>query len=309
MGKRLTPMVALVGVVWLAACSTPVKSPVIERSTVLAKGPQSASTTASSSAPAIPEFHRVAPGETLATIARRYGVSREALIQLNGLSNPDRIFVGQNLRLRPASAEEGSASGVQVFPVGSGTEPPGEAPPPVAAGGRLSAPPAGGGPASGSEAVAPPPAATATAPGGAATGTGAPALSAGSEGSGAALTAGWVWPAKGPVLATFDGKNRKGVDIGGQEGDAVVAAADGTVSYVGEGIEGFGLIVILQHPGDFVSVYAHNQKVTVKEGETVRRGQTIAHLGRTGNTDRPKLHFQIRRAGKAIDPETLLPKR
>ncbi|WP_438438304.1 murein hydrolase activator EnvC family protein [Hydrogenophilus thermoluteolus] len=149
--------------------------------------------------------------------------------------------------------------------------------------------------------------------------TAAPAASASESGAAAAAgqpvtaplaagASGWMWPARGPVLASFDGKTRKGIDIGGNVGEPVVAAMDGTVSYVGEGIEGFGLIVILQHADDYVSVYAHNDKVVVKEGDAVKRGQTIARMGKSGNTDRPKLHFQIRRAGKAIDPESVLPK-
>ncbi|BBD78075.1 M23 family metallopeptidase [Hydrogenophilus thermoluteolus] len=294
---------ATVAMVVLAGCATPVKSPVVDRSS----GASTAPTVGGGSvgAASLPEFHQVAPGETLFAIARRYGVAPETLVQLNGLSDPDRIFVGQQLRLRPGATPSGGATGVQVFPVGTpsttatGPDAQGGAGMPggstasstgVATGGRLSAPPL-----------------TATAPvgtpeSGTATATGQPATTPPANASG------WTWPARGPVLAPFDGKIRKGIDIGGNVGDPVYAAMDGTVSYVGEGIEGFGLIVILQHANDYVSVYAHNDKVVVKEGDTVKRGQIIARMGKSGNADRPKLHFQIRRAGKAIDPETVLPK-
>ncbi|MCX7945391.1 MAG: M23 family metallopeptidase [Hydrogenophilus sp.] len=270
----------------LSACASVVKSPVVDRSPTL---PSSQSPAAQPAAPpqptaAIPEFHRVAPGETLSQIARRYGLTSETLAQLNGISDPNRIFVGQQLRLRPGTG--GESSGVQVIPVGESPPPP-PASAEVPRGGRVGGgtstaalSPQGGG--ASSDPSTPPSATTGTQ---------------------------WVWPAHGAILTKFDGNQHKGIDIGGKVGDPVMAAADGKVSYVGEGIEGFGLMVILQHPGDFVSVYAHNQKTNVKEGDTVKRGQVIAQMGQTGNADRPKLHFQIRRAGKALDPETLLPKR
>jgi len=287
---------------WVAGCASPVKSPVVERSSGLAASAPAVGAGSAGSAATTPEFHQVAPGETLNAIARRYGVSPETLAQLNGLSDPHRIFVGQQLRLRPATGGGAGTGGVQVFPVGTPGGVAATAAPPAAdgtsassgvtTGGRLTTPPL---PASGSAAAQQ-----------------AGAASAGEEKQSVEAppaTGGWMWPANGPILASFDGKSRKGVDIGGQVGDPVVATLDGTVSYVGEGIEGFGLIVILQHPDDYVSVYAHNDKVVVKEGEKVKRGQVIARLGRSGNVDRPKLHFQIRRAGKALDPESLLPKR
>ncbi len=285
-------------IVGLWGCASPVKSPVRDAQP-LAKGAPAAS---AAPTPAVPEFHTVASGETLAVIARRYGVSAEELARLNHLSDPNRIFVGQQLRLRPSVGA--TASGVQVMPVPeSGAAPAKEAP----RGGRTVpvAPAAGseGAPASTPSSAAGPATASPTPP------TAGTQPNVATDSTSTAAAGAWAWPAEGTVLARFDGNQRKGIDIGGKLGDPVRAAADGRVSYVGEGIEGFGLIVIVQHPNDFVSVYAHNQAVRVKEGDAVKRGQVIATLGQSGNTDRPKLHFQVRKAGKAIDPETVLPRR
>jgi lipoprotein NlpD len=116
----------------------------------------------------------------------------------------------------------------------------------------------------------------------------------------------WLWPLKGPVLEQFNETRNKGIDIGGKEGEPVVAAGDGQVVYVGNGLRGYGNLVILKHDDDFVSAYAHNREVLVKKDAHVKRGQKIAEVGRT-DADRPKLHFEIRRAGKPLDPLTMLP--
>ncbi len=116
----------------------------------------------------------------------------------------------------------------------------------------------------------------------------------------------FVWPAKGSVLAGFENPNSKGVDIGGKPGDPVVAAAGGQVLYTGTGIRGFGKLIVIRHEGGFSSVYAHNREILVKEGQTVARGQRIAELGDT-DADRPKLHFEIRKDGKPVDPLKYLP--
>jgi lipoprotein NlpD len=116
----------------------------------------------------------------------------------------------------------------------------------------------------------------------------------------------FMWPAKGALLAGFAEPTSKGLDIGGKAGDPVVAAAAGQVLYTGTGIRGFGKLIVIRHDSGFSSVYAHNREILVKEGQSVTRGQRIAELGDT-DTDRPKLHFEIRKSGKPVDPMRYLP--
>jgi lipoprotein NlpD len=116
----------------------------------------------------------------------------------------------------------------------------------------------------------------------------------------------FMWPAKGRVLAGFSEPTSKGVDIGGRIGDPVVAAAQGRVMYTGTGIRGYGKLIVIKHDNGFNSVYAHNREILVKEGQTVARGQKIAELG-DSDADAPKLHFEIRKSGKPVDPLRYLP--
>jgi lipoprotein NlpD len=118
----------------------------------------------------------------------------------------------------------------------------------------------------------------------------------------------FAWPSSGKVIQGFAEPRSLGLSIDGRPGDAVNAAADGRVIFSGPGPRGYGNLVIVKHEGDLVSVYAHNRSLLVKEGQTVKRGQRIAELGDSG-TDRPKLHFEIRKQGKPVDPARLLPKR
>ncbi|MBA3591500.1 peptidoglycan DD-metalloendopeptidase family protein, partial [Methylibium sp.] len=119
---------------------------------------------------------------------------------------------------------------------------------------------------------------------------------------------GWAWPASGPVLAQYDEARTKGVVIGGKPGDAVLAAADGRVVYAGSGLRGYGNLVIVKHNPTYLSAYAHNRALLVKEDQPVRRGQQIAEMGST-DADRVQLHFEIRKLGKPVDPTRLLPPR
>lgn len=120
----------------------------------------------------------------------------------------------------------------------------------------------------------------------------------------------WGWPTAGAatVLAGFDEQKNKGIDIGGRAGDAVVAAADGRVVYAGAGLRGYGNLIILKHNNTYLTAYAHNQSLLVKEDQSVRKGQKIAEMGST-DTDRVKLHFEIRRQGRPVDPARYLPTR
>jgi lipoprotein NlpD len=119
---------------------------------------------------------------------------------------------------------------------------------------------------------------------------------------------GWIWPSSGPVLASFDEAKNKGLDIGGTAGDPVVAASDGKVVYAGAGLRGYGNLIILKHNNTYLTAYAHNQTLLVKEDQTVKKGQKIAEMGNS-DADRVKLHFEVRRQGKPVDPAKYLPVR
>lgn len=120
----------------------------------------------------------------------------------------------------------------------------------------------------------------------------------------------WRWPHGGTVIAGFStsGKVNKGVDIAGKSGDDVKAAANGSVVYAGSGLLGYGNLIIVNHSEHYLSAYAHNRKILVQEGEDVEAGQVIAELGSTG-TEKPMLHFEIRRNGNPVDPTRYLPRR
>jgi lipoprotein NlpD len=119
----------------------------------------------------------------------------------------------------------------------------------------------------------------------------------------------WIWPtASNTLLAGFDESKNKGLDLGGKAGDSVFATADGKVVYAGSGLRGYGNLVIIKHNDTFLSAYAHNQTLLVKEDQTVTRGQKIAEMGQS-DSDRVKLHFEIRKQGKPVDPAQYLPKR
>jgi len=117
----------------------------------------------------------------------------------------------------------------------------------------------------------------------------------------------WLWPATGRVINTFSDTygGNKGIDIAGKAGEPIKATASGRVVYSGSGLRGYGLLLIIKHNSEYLSAYAHNSKLLVKEGDTVRAGQMIALMGKTGSS-RVLLHFEIREAGKPVDPLKLL---
>lgn len=117
-----------------------------------------------------------------------------------------------------------------------------------------------------------------------------------------------IWPAQGSVIRGFDGKNSKGVDIAGASGTQVVAAAAGTVVYAGNGLRGYGNLLIIKHNADYLTAYAHNRALLVKEGQAVTQGQSIAEMG-DSDTNRVMLHFELRYKGSSIDPSRYLPAR
>jgi lipoprotein NlpD len=141
-----------------------------------------------------------------------------------------------------------------------------------------------------------------------ATTTAKPAAAPSSAPSGNDEGLGFAWPASGGVIGGFDDAKNKGLDIAGKAGDPVLAAADGQVVYAGAGLRGYGNLIILKHNNTFLTAYAHNQALLVKEDQKVRKGQKIAEMGKT-DADRVKLHFEIRRQGKPVDPAKYLPAR
>ena len=117
-----------------------------------------------------------------------------------------------------------------------------------------------------------------------------------------------IWPAAGDVIRTFDGATSKGIDIANRPGTPVLAAAPGVVVYAGNGLRGYGNLIIVKHNADYLTAYAHNRALLVKEGQSVTQGQTIAEMGNSDN-DRVALHFELRYGGRSIDPARYLPSR
>lgn len=285
-GARTACVFALAAL--LAACaSSNRRAPVEDRST--GRPPAAAVPADAASAPpgaenaGKPGYYTVKPGDTMIRIGLETGQNWRDIARWNNMDNPSLIEVGQVLRVAPPGID---ANGVATKPVGTTKVDarPLDAPRPAAA-------------ASAASAVA-----AASAP------LVAPAA------SGAATTAreeddvAWSWPATGPVLAGFDEARNKGVAIGGKAGDPVLAAADGRVVYAGSGLRGYGNLVIVKHNSTFLTAYAHNQALMVKEDQPVKRGQKIAEMGST-DAQRVQLHFEIRKQGKPIDPTRLLPPR
>lgn len=238
-----------------------------------------------------PGYYTVQAGDTLFRIALDSGQTWRDLQAWNNLANPNVIEVGQVLRVIPP-APASTAPVVAASPV-SGT---GVTTVPVTTTAVVSRPltATGTGTSTGTAtAAAPAPAAAPAAPP-------APAASADAVD--------FVWPAQGAVIAAFDEAKNKGVSIGGKIGDPVLAAADGRVVYAGAGLRGYGNLIILKHNNTFLTAYAHNQSLLVREDQTVRQGQRIAEMG-SSDTDRVKLHFEVRRNGKPVDPVAYLPKR
>ena len=241
-----------------------------------------------------PGYYTVKPGDTLIRIGLENGQGWKDIARWNNLENPNLIEVGQVLRVSPsvpapapvAAAAVASDTGVVTRPVTSST---------VAPASAASAPSAPKTPASGSAPVV---AAATPAPAAAPTPAAPPAGAVEDDVS-------FIWPASGALLAGFDEARNKGYDIAGKAGDAVLAAADGRVVYAGAGLRGYGNLIILKHNNTFLTAYAHNQTLLVKEDQAVRRCQNIAEMGST-DADRVKLHFEIRRQGKPVDPARYL---
>lgn len=265
----------------------------------------------------------VMKGDTLYSIAFRQGVDFRDLAQWNGIAAPYTIWAGQRLKLSPpartaaapVAATPGHASAVPATAAPANSVPVFEPiAPPTHSSASASAPPAA--------ASSVPPSAKPAAPAAAGTSTvpvaGVPAPVPATLPPPAPAAAGvsrvtsgvqWRWPADGSLVGRFQsGDAIPGIEIAGKSGDAVRAAADGVVVYSGNGLVGYGELVIIKHNDSFLSAYGHNSKRLVKEGQRVSMGQQIAEMGSTGTT-RVELGFQIRKDGNPVDPLGYLPPR
>lgn len=236
-----------------------------------------------------PGYYSVKPGDTMIRIGLENGQSWRDIARWNAIENPNLIEVGQVLRVVPPGVDPTAvaARGVASSRVESRPLEPKAA---SAASASASAP----------EAAAP--AASPVVP------TQAPAPTRETAQREPDDNLNWAWPAGGSVTRSFDDARNKGIAIAGKAGDPVVAAADGRVVYAGSGLRGYGNLVIVKHNNTYLTAYAHNQTLLVKEDQVVRRGQRIAEMG-ASDADRVQLHFEIRKQGKPVDPTKLLPPR
>jgi len=308
-------------------------------------GPTTPATSAARAAAAEgADTYVVKRGDTLYSIALDHGQDYREIAQWNNLNDPNRIRIGQVLRVKPPADAGTATAGVQVRPLGgaggvetrplaSSASP--AAPPPAAVQGGVVSEPRGQKLPYSEQNLAllsrePKPAASAPS---AAPSTAKPEVelkpatalkpaakpeaqkpeslkpeAAKPEAADDDENVDWGWPTAGRVIAGFSEASNKGLDISGNAGQPVNASATGTVLYVGTGIRGYGKLIVVRHNKSYSTVYAHNDTILVKEGQRVTKGQKIAEMGNS-DADQVKLHFEIRRQGKPVDPAKFLPSR
>jgi lipoprotein NlpD len=303
----------------LAGCATSQQAPVIERGPAAKK-----SAPAKTAKPATPEkdwrpdTYTVKKGDTLYSIGLEFGFDYKEIAQRNNIQPPYVIRVGQQLKLNestaaapaPAMQEGGEAVTVPLRTEPAITEKSLDEPPLLTEPKALKEPYSEQAMAVAAPPVAPQPPKPASRPAEPAKAENAKTDSP-AEKTAAPATDDegleWSWPASGKILAGFnDAASSKGIDIAGAQGQAVLAAAPGKVVYSGSGLRGYGKLVIIKHNKTYLSAYAHNSQILVKEGQEVAKGQKIAEMGNS-DTDRIKLHFEIRKLGKPVDPTRYLP--
>ena len=223
-----------------------------------------------------PGYYTVKPGDALIRVALDNGQSWRDVAKWNNLENPNRIEVGQVLRVVPPGVDASAVTSKPIAGAGKVESRPLDAKPPVAA-------------------ASAPPVASTTSP--------TPTPAASEDDSMA-----WGWPVTQSISAGFDEQRNKGLDFAGKPGDPVLAVADGRVVYAGSGLRGYGNLVIIKHNSTYLTAYAHNRAMLVEQDQVVRKGQRIAEMGST-ESDTVKLHFEVRKLGKPVDPAKLLPAR
>lgn len=292
MNLPITPFrsaLAVLAALLVTACASPLhRAPVEDRTPVIhSNGDKPAATVETPAAPppgvenaGKPGYYTVKPGDTLIKISLETGQNWRDLVKWNDLVNPNLVEVGQVLRVIQPTADSVTTKPVTTARVEAR---PLDAKPPVPASAPASAAPLVV-PAASSPPLPPPP----------------------REGSDDDMN--WLWPAAGPVVGNFEEGKRKGLMVSGKAGDPVYAAADGHVVYAGSAMRGYGNLIIIKHNATYLTAYAHNQTLLVKEDQAVKRGQKIAEMGST-DSERVGLHFEIRRQGRPVDPLKLLPQR
>jgi lipoprotein NlpD len=294
----------------MSACGTSLnRAPVEDRSAARTPATEPAATAAPAPAeppakplPGVenlgkPGYYAVKPGDTLIRVALENGQSWRDIARWNNIDNPNLLEVGQVLRVVPPGVDASAAAARGVTVAKVDTRPLDVKP----INGAASAP------AAAPQAPTPAPVAAATPPAPVAAPPAAPPAPPAAPRD-ADDDVAWAWPSTAAVAAPFDEGRNKGLVFTGKAGDPVLAAADGRVVYAGSGLRGFGNLVIVKHNNSYLTAYAHNQTLLVKEDQAVRRGQRIAEMG-SSDAERVQLHFEIRRLGKPIDPARLLPPR
>jgi lipoprotein NlpD len=297
-GRGVVLLVVLGSAALLSACGTRA----VNRAPIVEGQPSTSVEAGAVVAPAVQQppgfenagkagYYTVKPGDTMIRIGMEAGQGWRDIARWNGLTNPNLIEVGQVLRVVPPVA--GSVPPATVIAA------------PKPAGGAMIVAPL---PAQGTNNVTSSGVSTAAVAPSAVTATPVPPPQGSAPMPVAEEEVTMIWPASGAVLSGFDDVKNKGLDIGGAAGDPVLAAADGRVVYVGSSLRGYGNLIILKHNNTYLTAYAHNQALLVKEDQTVRKGQKIAEMGNS-DADRIKLHFEVRRQGKPVDPAKYLPPR
>lgn len=314
-------------VVALAGCASRAPAPMGAPSApVVVEGGAAAAPAAVPAAPATGRegFYIVKKGDTLRKIAQDHGRDHRQVAAWNNLTDPNKLEVGQELRIAPPDGEAEVRPIVTVAPVVVAPEPAAST---VSGGETLKRWPKGGkiaysetalvqakaldgaaAPARAPAATPPQPATAGIATAAAATTPAAPPVPA----TPPAEAVDWTWPVGGKVISEFveggGGKeSNKGIDLAGRMGEPVQAAAAGKVTYVGS-LRGYGDFLVIRHNSDYISVYAHTSKILVKKDQVVGKGQKIAEVG-SSDADQPKLHFEIRQQSRPVDPLKLLPAR
>ncbi|MHB9119788.1 MAG: peptidoglycan DD-metalloendopeptidase family protein [Burkholderiales bacterium] len=256
-----------------------------------------------------PKTYTVQKGDTLFGIALEYGFGYREIAEWNGIDDPNRINTGQVLRLTPPNGNVAAAA-----PAGSVPSAAVAAAPAATQNFRKSEPKASKLPYSAQTLAAslaappapPSPPAKPAAPDNKPVPSEKPVVSEAPDAADSDEAVAWIWPTSGKTLAGFSEGGNKGLDIGGKAGQPVLASADGKVVYSGSGLRGYGNLIIIKHNNIFLTAYAHNSKLLVKEGQLVKQGQKIAEMG-SSDSSQVMLHFEIRRLGKPADPLKYLP--